>query len=447
MNACYVEEAEEALDSNRDYTVEPHLSQRAVVYLFCRDKDGKRHVIRDWRGTFKPYMWVPSRSDNKEAVTDFLGRKVKRHETELPREVGSTRDNFKFTCEADILFEKRFLIDKGIRCGMKVLTNPPFPAQIQPAEDLDIIPRKFYYDTEWAAVGDINMMIRDPTHPMVLAGHFDSYTDMMHAYLFKPPMLNMKECKAIAARVTKSWLTRGYTIHINIMKNEFQTFNGWFQQVNEDDPDQLIAHNGDRFDFPIMYNRCRKKKWRIMHKLSPVGSVQLRGDYPSIKGREHIDFCGSKEKHDGMYTNFTVQDVDIPSLRLGELAEHELGYKYKFGKIGFRTHDLWHSEDPEDLYKLLYYFFEDLWVMPSIDRKKGMSDRYETFRRIFGCTTKDGLKNSVFIDTAALRISDVPLPTKVKGERTIDTKGAQIEGAIVIRPKAGIHGAMPKVGE
>ena len=84
-----------------------------------------------------------------------------------------------------------------------------------------------------------------------------------------------------------------------------------------------------------------------------------------------------------------------------------------------------------------------IYTHSTIDRKKGMSDRYETFRRIFGCTTKDGLKNSVFIDVAALRISDVPLPTNVKGKKNTTGK-ALIEGAIVIRPKAGIHGAMPE---
>jgi len=451
MNKCYVEEAEEALEGERDYAIEPHLKHRAVVYLFCRDKDGKRHVIRDWRGTFRPYLWIPSRSDNKNAVTDLLGRKVKKHYTDLPREVPHIRDNksIKFTDEADVLFENRFVIDKGIKCGIKVLTNPPFPAQIQPAEDLDIMPRKFYYDTEWASLGDIDALVRDPEYPMVLTGHFDSYTNEMHAYLFKPPMITKKECKVIIEKVKKAWLIRGYTIHVYLMNNEFQTFNGWLQQVYDDDPDQLICHNGDRFDFPVMWNRCKKKKWRIMHKLSPVGSVQLRGDYPMIKGREHLDFCGDKNKHDGMYTNFTVQDVDIPSLKLGDLAAHELGYKYKFGKIGYRTYDLWHSENPDDLYKLLYYFFEDLWVVPSIDRKKGMSDRYEIFRRIFGCSTKDGLKNSIFIDIACLRISDAPLPTKFKGKRDEKDKGTkkQIEGAIVIRPRAGIHGAMPNIGE
>lgn len=446
MTACYTEEPEEDLDGYRDYSTQPHLKRRAVVHLFCRDKNGKRYVIRDWRGTFKPYFYVPSRSDNKSAIVDLFGRKVKKHGVNLPRDVPAAREGFKFTDEANILFEKRFQIDKGIRCGMYVHLNPPDPAIIEPAPDLDVMPRKLYYDCEMPIKGEPN--IKEPEAPVCLITSFDSYTDNMYAHLMRPPMIRKDELKQVFLKVTKAWKDRGYAVHVIDCPNEFQTINQWVGLSTKIDPDHLIAHNGDRFDFPYLNNRCRKKHWGIMRRLSPVGKCFMQGYYPRIDGKEHIDFCGSKEKHDGMYTNFTVQDVDVPSLRLEDLAEHELGYKYRFGKIGYLTYDLWHSEDPHDIFKLLYYGFEDAWVMPSIDRKRGMSDRYEIFRRLYGCTTRDGLSNSIFIDVGCLRETDKPLPTKVKQKDPMErkTKKKQIEGAIVIRPRAGMHGDIPVNG-
>lgn len=455
MTACYTEEPEELLDGYRDYSLNPLLSERAVVRLYCRDAVGKRYVITDHRGTFKPYFYVPSRSDNKEKIEDFFGRYVKRTETKLPRNVPHERENYKFTDESDVLFEWRFLIDKKIKCGFKLHLNPPAPPLLEPAEPLDIMPRKLYYDSEWAAKGDLD--IREPAHPCVLITDYDSYTHELTAFLHRPKMILRSELKQIIARVIKVWEVEMNRWERTVLKlpedqlstvviydcpNEFQTINMWVKHVSEIDPDHMIGHNADRFDFPILYYRCREKNWRgLMRRLSPVGTAHMRGEYPYIKGREHIDFCGSKEKHDGMYTNFTVQETDIDSLTLGNLAEHELGYTYRFGKLGFLASDLWHSENPDDLFKLLWYGLEDAWVMPRIDVKKGMSSRYETFRQIYGCSTKDALANSRFIDIGCLRITDKPLPyvPKQKGKKM---KKKQIEGAIVIRPTVGIHGVM-----
>ncbi|KKM00055.1 hypothetical protein LCGC14_1808220, partial [marine sediment metagenome] len=269
MTAAYVEEDEELLTGNRDYSVEPLLKRRAVVHLFCRDANGKRYVIRDWRGVFKPYLFVPSRSDNKEGLHDFFGRYVKRLEVELPRNVPSTREDFKFTDEADILFEKRFLIDKKIRCGLKVDITPGQPAMIGPAPDLDIQPRKWYYDFEMAATGDINP--RNADFPIVLASAFDSYTDNLYAFLNRPPMITVKELKKVFERVRKAWDTRGFKVLLWDCPNEFQTVSQYIQQIRIVDPDQLIAHNGDRFDFPYLFYRCQKKRWRIMKSMSPLG--------------------------------------------------------------------------------------------------------------------------------------------------------------------------------
>lgn len=455
MTACYTEEPEEELNGYRDYSMNPLLKKRAVVRLFCRDDIGKRYLISDWRGTFKPYYYVPARSDYKDKIKDFMGRFVKKQFTDLPRNVAQERDNHKFTDESNILFEQRFLIDKKIKCGMYVHLNPPQPARLEPAPDLAIQPKKLYYDSEWASKGDLS--IKEPQYPCCLITDYDSYTHNLTAFLHRPKMIRRRELKQIIARVIKVWevemnaweranlkLPDSELSKVNVVDcpNEFQTINLWVEHVRKTDPDHLIGHNADRFDFPILWNRCREKKWwGIMRRLSPVGEVKLRGDYPSIKGREHIDFCGSKEKHDGLYTNFTVQETDIDSLTLGNLAEHELEYRYRFGKLGYLSYNLWHSEDPEDIFKLLWYGLEDAWVMPRIDVKKGMSDRYETVRRIYGCSTKDTLANSRFIGIGALRLTDKPLPYRPRKKKD-KTKKKQIEGAIVIRPRAGIHGML-----
>jgi len=433
-------EAEEALDGYRDYEVQPLLRRRAVVYLFCRDAEGKRHIIKDWRGTFKPYFFRPTRKDNKEGIYDFFGRFVARHETEIPGDVPSERAKFKWSNEADILFEKRFQIDYNIYCGIEVRKDGDNPATLKGVEPLDIMPRFIFYDIEVAGMGDINVGMAQ--YPVVLITSFDSYTEKFTCHLQRPPNIKVRELKVIIQQIQKVWKEKfEYPLEVIDCPNEFQTINMWIQYVREVDPDALIAHNGDRFDFPYLFYRCRTKNWRIFKRLSPVGRAHMRGDYPYIQGREHIDFCGAKERRDGFYTNFTVQDTDVDSLRLEELAEVELNYHYRFGKIGGLVSDLWHSRDPRDIFKLMFYGGEDVWVMISIDKKKGMSMRYETIRRIFGSTLRDTLSNERIVDMGCLRLAEAPLPTKLKGD--YEKREKQIEGAIVISPKVGIHGDMP----
>jgi DNA polymerase elongation subunit (family B) len=439
----YTVEAEEPLDGYRDYDIKPHLKRRAVVHLFCRDKDRKRRHVRDWRGKFKPYLYVPSRRDNKEGMEDFKKRFVKRVETTLPGEVPSIRARFKFTDEAAILFEKRFLIDHDIYCGIKVTKHGDAPAIIERAEPLvDVPPRICYYDVEMAAEGDVSPL--EANYPVVLIQSLDSYTEKITVHLQRPPNIKVRELKVIIAQIQKVWKERGFEVEVVDCPNEFQTINMWIQYIRDKDFDVLTAHNGDRFDFPYLFYRCRNKNWRIFRRLSPLNRAHMRGEYPYIQGREHIDFCGMKKKRDGFYTNFTVQDTDVDSLRLEELAETDLNYHYRFGKIGHLTSALWNSNEPRDIFKLIYYGCEDAWVMYAIDQKKGMTLRYETIRRIFGSTLRDTLSNERLVDTGCLRLTEAPLPTKVKGEYKGKGKKREIEGAIVISPKAGIHGDMPK---
>jgi DNA polymerase elongation subunit (family B) len=130
---------------------------RPTIYLWTRDTDLKRHrlVIKG----FKPYFYVipavkseaneifNSPEIEKYEEVDFNGRKLYKIYTYIPgfvtklRSLVTTRFAQAAAREADVLFELRFLIDKGIRGSLEWDEQ----GNIRPlSEDLNIQLRKVY---------------------------------------------------------------------------------------------------------------------------------------------------------------------------------------------------------------------------------------------------------------------------------------------------------------
>ena len=88
--------------------------------LVLSGRDITRSRIRVQVKGFKPFFYAP---DEASTVLDLFDRPVRRIETRLPSDVAKLRKGFKFHDEADILFNVRYLVSKGIYVGCGIEDN------------------------------------------------------------------------------------------------------------------------------------------------------------------------------------------------------------------------------------------------------------------------------------------------------------------------------------
>ena len=137
-----------------------------VVYLFGRLSDGRPFTLRDNRQ--KPHFYVAS--EHAAAVANarcvaadkvgFHGEALHRVEVQVPQDAPGVRDGLHklgiHTYEADVRFAMRYLIDRGIKGGMRII-GEAMPGQkgsvyfdnpeVEPA-DVDFHPSVLSFDIE-----------------------------------------------------------------------------------------------------------------------------------------------------------------------------------------------------------------------------------------------------------------------------------------------------------
>src|SRR5574343_666515 len=103
-------------------------ANKPIVHIFRRNIQNlsPTHTILT---NCEPYFYIPEAEVDRlhgvpelniepldgcrlgESYTDIFDRPVRRIYTDLPGRVAKVRDQFSFTCERDILFERRLIVD------------------------------------------------------------------------------------------------------------------------------------------------------------------------------------------------------------------------------------------------------------------------------------------------------------------------------------------------
>ncbi|OFV67703.1 MAG: DNA polymerase elongation subunit (family b) [Candidatus Syntrophoarchaeum caldarius] len=372
-----------------------------LINLYCRDRTGEFRQI-DVTG-FQPYFYIAASpeeiseliedprvvdivEDDYRTINDI---KVYKVITKKPSDVKELREGYKHF-EADILFTTRFLIDTGIKSGVKAPDKDMVHVNDLEPVEIDYPCRISVIDIE---CDDRNGFPQPERDPVICITAWDSFDDEYTTFI---------------------WPYK--------QKSEEQMFEAFLAYIQAKDPDILTGWNFTNFDAPYIIDRL-KALGIDPSPLSREGVVKTRSGQFSpamIKGRVLFDLLYGYKK---------MQPTQKESYRLDWIAENELGeQKHHFaGSLG----DLW-EKNPEELIK---YNRKDVELCVKIDQKNDIIGFSKEVANFVGCTIEDTLNSSRVIDTYVLRKSyrRFVLPSK-QGE----FKG-EFEGAVVLSPIRGVR--------
>lgn len=246
-------------------------SKGREIYLFLRDKQGNLEIRRD--ASFFPYYY----DQCPEGIcAGYDGTKLKKLYLSSPQEVAERRNNASY--EADILFTKRYVIDKV--------------AEITPTT------------LRWNMV-DMEILIPRNEVPK--------------------PLETKKAPYPISCIVLYDNLTdRYHTWYLGDFKNESDLWLAFCNHLQNNPPDLLIAHNMNGFDYPYWFYRIPD----FARRISPINQTRYgTKDFIFPAGISIIDSLEWWKK-------YTLNKEE--SYALESLMEKYLGYgKGKYKNIDF----------------------------------------------------------------------------------------------------------------
>lgn len=182
------------------------------IYLFERDNTGQLIVHED--NSFYPYFYQKSESGDELA---YDGTKVKKIMCQVPGDVGKARNSGSY--EADILFPKRYIIDR-----VDYIKKSPI--------------KYFFFDIEILA--DEMPSVDDPKYPVSAISLYNSFT-----------------------KEIKSWFLDEWPDEESMLAN-------FMFYIHRERPDLLLAWNNLGFDYPYLQNRFRD----FPKTISPIYQVR-----------------------------------------------------------------------------------------------------------------------------------------------------------------------------
>jgi DNA polymerase I len=328
------------------------MAGRAVIKLFFKGAGGFFVASDD---SFTPYFYVLYQGDAEEVkkrlkelkmVADiveeeksFLGvmKKVLKvnvvHPQEVPklREVVKNLSQVEEIYEHDILFVRRYLIDKDLRPLTWV--------------EVEGMPEN----------GDVRLINFSPIEGeapemKVLAFDTEVYNPRGAPRSEKDPIIMVSLASNTGLRKVLTWKRSDKSLeYVEVLKNERETLKRFCEIVNEEDYDIILGYNSDNFDFPYLRDRVKRLGMDL-----PLGrrdaKLEMKGrrglKEARIRGRPHLDLY-----------HIIRRSVKLSSYVLENVVKELLGYE----KEKIPGENLWKYWDAggEKLEKLLEYSMED----------------------------------------------------------------------------------------
>ncbi|WP_158057544.1 DNA-directed DNA polymerase [Halorussus halophilus] len=425
-----------------DYTVEGSGSdEHPVVHVFGRTPENELEHVRVFG--FRPYFYAPTASledgdldidsitghaevdENGDPYESIRGEKLTKVFGRTPRDVGNIRDRFDHY-EADILFPNRFLIDNGIKSGIRIPERRDENGDLffhdgeDELETVDVqgSPRVNYFDIE---VDDRSGFPEDGEEPIICLTSYDSYDEEYIAWLYEAPEGDGE----IPDSLPDYDPIEDIDLDVRTFEHEEAMLAAFLDYIDETDPDILTGWNFDDFDAPYFIDRLDELAGPHEYdldsdRLSRVNEV-WDSDWggPTVKGRIVFDL---------LYAYKRTQRSELESYRLDAVGEVELGVgKERYaGDIG----DLW-EQDPE---RLLEYNVRDVELCAELDRKQDIVSFWQEVASFVGCKLEDATTPGDAVDVYVLH--------KAYGRFALPSKGKQesedFEGGAVFEPITGV---------
>lgn len=399
-----------------------------AILLFGRDYNDKTKTVKHKITGFRPYFYVPSEvaggtsgvkkingmpiryEVDKAIYTDALGRQVRKMFTSMPSDVPKIRGLFEYTDEADILFDKRYLVDMGIRYAFVEDQE----GRIVPVEvDSPITPRIAWFDIEVKGDRGNIPLPTNPVHPIVSIQIMDSYTKNITIFTHGVPQVADDQIACVSEQE---------------LLFKFASF------IRDLDPDILSGWYTNGFDIPYIVNRASL----LGISLKELGRAYIEPTcrrqkdsvawFITIPGRQSFDLLDGFKKY--YKPKGELAAYDLKSVIANKEVMEESAFSYV--DYGDKINDLF---DTRDWKTFLQYCRNDVIALDTIDTKLKLIDFYEHLRMIAGVKIEETLMNSRVIEALILHAGIKPMPTK--DYTKTDTE--KFEGALVLTPPLGIH--------
>ncbi len=423
------------------------VGSKGVIKLFCKDEDGNTVLAFD--KNFSPYFYVMPKENKAEILKERIEKldvskinakilKVEKVEkvwqgerTELikitidnPRRIPDVREmikeweEVKETFEYDIVYYKRYLLDKHI--------EPMGWVEVEGRE----IEKKEHKTIEVESIKPINF--EKEINFKVLA--FD--TEWVEENGKSKLIMISLVCSDKTKKVLTCYEWEGKPNYVEVLKNEKEMIKRFLEIVKEKDPDFLVGYNSDGFDFPKLKDKASELniQLNVGRENTPIRTVR-RGRISStkIKGRVHIDLFS-------FIDHILSASMKSEVLTLDEVAQELLGIGKK--KMEYKEMaEIWSKK--EQLERLAEY---SLWDSELTLRLSDLIlPQVFALSKLTGLLAFDASRNtySQLVEAFYMKKAvedNVLIPNRPKTEEIEKRKLAPAyKGAIVIEPEKGIH--------
>ncbi len=419
------------------------VTTKAVIYLFGRTEDGKRIIVKD---NFEPYFWVlamPGQdptpaleqltlAKGKVVRVERVKKKLNEHEidalkvfVDLPQNVPSLREacrklpEVRDVLEADILFVRRYLIDKGLT---------PFTLIEADCEPTTESARAEVFEaTEVRQVSDETL-----AKPKIIALDIETYNPQGRRSLPEQHPIVML---ALYGEGLKKVLTWKKVEGAECLDSESEMLERAKKIIDDYEPDIITTYFGDGFDLP--YLKTRADKYKIKLDLSwEFSELKIGGRDTTVAeftGLTHLDVLPFVRRvmSKGMQTD---------SYTLDNVAKELLGEEKKKVDIE-RLADHWDKNDPS-LAEFAKYNLHDAKLTHDL-LLKILPNMIEIVKLV-GILPSDATRMSFsqlvewFIIRQASLANEL-VPNRPGRRDQAKREAMRFKGAIVIEPKPGMY--------
>lgn len=336
------------------------------VYLFNRQTDGKLTIQKDV--TFYPYFY----EENSRGVFQSIdGKKLTKIFCRQPGEVKRKRTEQSY--EADVLFTKRYVIDK------------------------------------------IGTIISSPIKYLFI--DIEMQTENLPSYLNPDKIITCISVYNSLSKEIKTFWIKNYHIQVDDLdypKKEDQLLKDFVNYIKEEQPDLLLGWNFVGFDYPYLATRI-KRLWSLdfAELISPITKVRYgrkEDEIPYPAGISILDYLDLFKKIYKTEVSYALDNI------AHKYIGTELNKKVDFNSI---------SEEIKEKN------IEDVRKMVLLEEKQKIISYYDEIRRMSKCLWEDLTLNSKVLDVMLLteaKSKGIILPSKHYGEDII-LDDVEFEGA------------------
>ena len=350
----------------------------SLIDLWVRDEDNqKRQITID---DFQPYFYVAGDYGEFKGI---YGESLTKVYTKDPSQVRKERENYEQSWEADILFTRRFLVDKKIYKGIEFPDNQQYVSQNDVKLcKVDIEPLILFLDIE-VLQGEGFPTAEEAKQPVISFSFKTSRNNKYFTYI-----LQEGESKV-------EYEGDNIIVYIESERDLLYAFSEIIEKIQ---PDIITGWNIIDFDFTYLKNRFKRldlqwtdeRPFELFDMLQGYKKIFSQPSY-ALKRVAEIEEIDKKENIETFKQVIGYYQTDIK--RFAEYNRRDVEYVYEIDKK--------HS--------LIEYYLNLKWLA-------GVESIQKT------------LSVSVLIDTMLLRIArkrNIILPTTKESEK-IDYKGGYV---------------------